>query len=194
MVFLILNLRRMRSASSGVSIIFLRRSLRPLRIWAWVRAKAARLLASAVSSSVPSASTMREEITVLYELSEVPQHMPLALLAKIPPIKQLSMDAGSGPIFLPNSARILLAPEPMMPGCRVMRSAPSPTRQLRQPLPMRTSTESDTACPERLVPAARKVTGTRMRSARPTSCTTSASSSTSTTILGIRRYTLASVP
>ena len=35
---------------------------------------------------------------------------------------------------------------------------------------------------------------TAMRSARPISCTTSASSSTSTTILGISRYTLASVP
>jgi hypothetical protein len=45
----------------------------------------------------------------------VPQHMPEALLAAMPPILQALIDAGSGPIFLPNGARRLTSP-PMMPG------------------------------------------------------------------------------
>jgi hypothetical protein len=49
--------------------------------------------------------------------------MPLALLARMPPILQLSMEAGSGPIFLPKGARVRLAWAPMMPGSRSMRRA-----------------------------------------------------------------------
>jgi hypothetical protein len=46
---------------------------------------AARLAASAVSSSVPSANMMRIDLRVWYEFWATPQHMPLELLAIMPP-------------------------------------------------------------------------------------------------------------
>ncbi|MPM32428.1 hypothetical protein SDC9_78990 [bioreactor metagenome] len=52
---------------------------------------------------------------VLYEFSEVPQHIPLALFAAIPPIIALSIEAGSGPIFLPYFDKYPFAWYPLMP-------------------------------------------------------------------------------
>ena len=52
-----------------------------------------------------------------------------------------------------------LAAAPITPGCSVMVSPPAPISQPRQLSPSITSTESLIACPERLVPAARNVTG-----------------------------------
>ncbi len=87
--------------------------------------------------------------------------MPLALLAAMPPIIAASIDAGSGPILRPSGASRRLAAAPMTPGCSVTVAASAPTAQPRQPSPSSTSTESVIAWPDRLVPAARKVTGVR---------------------------------
>ncbi|MNN39837.1 hypothetical protein D3C81_1538890 [compost metagenome] len=90
----------------------------------------------------------------------VPQHMPLALLATIPPILQALIEAGSGPILRPNGASQALAWAPITPGCRRI-CVPWP--RISRPFqlsPSTISTESLIAWPDRLVPAARKVTGT----------------------------------
>ena len=56
------------------------------------------------------------ESIVLYEFSEVPQHIPDALLAAIPPIIAALIEAGSGPIFLPYRASKAFARAPVIPG------------------------------------------------------------------------------
>jgi hypothetical protein len=119
----------------------------------------------------------------------VPQHIPLALLAAMPPIIAASIDAGSGPILRPNGASLRLAAAPMTPGCSaIVWSSPSPSiRQPRQLSPSSTSTESVTACPARLVPAARNVTGVPCFAASASSRTTSSSDSTTTASFGTRR-------
>ena len=81
----------------------------PSRSWPWVALKASLDSLLAVSSIVPSAKISLRSATVLYEFSLVPQHIPLALLAAIPPIIAESIEAGSGPIFLPYFARNVLA-------------------------------------------------------------------------------------
>ncbi len=58
-----------------------------------------------------------------------------------------------------NGASRRLATAPMTPGCSEIVCASSPTSMPRQPSPSITSTESVMAWPDRLVPAARKVTG-----------------------------------
>ena len=85
--------------------------------------------------------------------------MPLALLAAMPPIIAASIEAGSGPILRCIGASRRLATAPMTPGCSEIVQPPSPTRQPRQWSPSITSTESLIAWPDRLVPAARKVSG-----------------------------------
>jgi hypothetical protein len=113
--------------------------------------------------------------------------MPLALLATMPPILQALIEAGSGPILRPNGASQALACAPITPGCRRI-CVPWP--RISRPFqlsPSTISTESLIACPERLVPAARKVTGTRSRWASFSSVTTSSSDSTRITSFGISR-------
>ena len=113
--------------------------------------------------------------------------MPLALLAAMPPIIAESIDAGSGPILRPNGARRRLAMAPMTPGCSVMVSPPSPGVQPRQLSPSSTSTESLIACPDRLVPAARNVTGVCNRAQSASKRRSSSSLSMTTTIFGTSR-------
>ncbi len=89
--------------------------------------------------------------------------MPLALLATMPPILQALIEAGSGPILRPNGASQAFAWAPMTPGCRRICA---PSARISRPFqlsPRTSSTESLMAWPERLVPAARKVTGTCSR-------------------------------
>ncbi|MCY1460361.1 hypothetical protein D9M71_779140 [compost metagenome] len=117
----------------------------------------------------------------------VPQHMPLALLATMPPILQALIEAGSGPILRPKGASQALAWAPITPGCRRICW---PWWRISRPFqlsPSTISTESLMAWPDRLVPAARKVTGTRSRWASLSRATTSSSDSTRTTSLGISR-------
>ena len=113
--------------------------------------------------------------------------MPLELFAAMPPIIAESIDAGSGPILRRNGARRRLATAPMTPGCRTIVWPSSAGVQPRQWSPIRTSTESLIACPDRLVPAARKVTGVCSRAQCASSRTTSASLSTTTAIFGTSR-------
>ena len=90
--------------------------------------------------------------------------MPLALLAAMPPIIAASIDAGSGPILRPKRASRRFAAAPITPGCSVIGlPRPAPISQRRQLSPSSTSTESVIACPDRLVPAARNVTGVSRR-------------------------------
>ncbi len=113
--------------------------------------------------------------------------MPLALLATIPPILQALIEAGSGPILRPNGASQALAWAPMTPGCSLICSPWPRTSRPFQLSPSTIRTESLMAWPDKLVPAARKVMGTRSRWASLISPTTSSSDSTRTTSLGIRR-------
>ncbi len=113
--------------------------------------------------------------------------MPLALLAAMPPIIAASMLAGSGPILRPSGARRRFAAEPMTPGCRWMTAASADTRMPCQLSPNNTSTESLSACPDRLVPAARKVSGALNSAHKASKRCISDSSSTTTTSCGTRR-------
>ena len=113
--------------------------------------------------------------------------MPLALLAAMPPIIAESIDAGSGPILHPKRASWWLAAAPITPGCNVIVAASTPTSQWRQLSPSSTSTESVIAWPERLVPAARKVTGVASSVHAASSRITSCSLSTTTASCGISR-------
>jgi hypothetical protein len=113
--------------------------------------------------------------------------MPLALLAAIPPIMQWLIDAGSGPIFRRYGARRALASAPMTPGPSEIFS-PLPWRtQFRHPPASTTRTESVTAWPDRLVPAARNVTGMFKGAAVRRRCATSSGVFALTTIFGTRR-------
>ena len=87
------------------------------------------------------------------------QHIPLALLAAIPPIIAELMEAGSGPIFLPNGFKMSFALEPITPGSKAILSPFDSTLAPVQFPANKTRTESVIACPERLVPAALNVTG-----------------------------------
>src|SRR5215475_1153194 len=77
----------------------------------------------------------------------------------MPPIFAALMEAGSGPILRRYAARNRFASAPMIPGWSRIVSAPGLIDQSRHPSPSSARTESLIACPERLVPAARKVTG-----------------------------------
>jgi len=73
------------------------------------------------------------------------------------------------------------------PGCSEIVQPPSPTRQPRQLSPSITSTESLTAWPDRLVPAARKVSGVFSSWHSASRRTSSASLSMTTISSGTRR-------
>ncbi len=113
--------------------------------------------------------------------------MPLALFAAMPPIFAVSIDAGSGPILRAYGSRRRLASAPMTPGCSAIVAPSALGWQSRQPSPSTTSTESLIAWPDRLVPAARKVSGTRASRHKPSTRTSSVSSSTTTTSCGTSR-------
>ena len=113
--------------------------------------------------------------------------MPLALLAAMPPIIAASIDAGSGPILRPNGARRRLATAPITPGCSVMVLPSALGTQRCQSSVSITSTESLIAWPERLVPAARNVTGVACRAHRCRRRTSSASLAMTTTSCGTSR-------
>ncbi len=86
--------------------------------------------------------------------------MPLELLARMPPIMAAWSDAGSGPILARQAfSRALTAP-PTTPGPTRTFRPPSRTSTFRQSRDKSTRSPSVTACPDRLVPAARNVTGT----------------------------------
>ena len=105
----------------------------------------------------------------------------------MPPIMHAPIDAGSGPIFRPRGARTAFASAPMTPGSSTMRSPRSFTSRRFQPPASTSKIESVTAWPERLVPAARNVTGNPSRSARASRRTTSSSVRTFTTTFGTSR-------
>jgi hypothetical protein len=105
----------------------------------------------------------------------------------MPPIIAASIDAGSGPILRPKLASRRLAIAPITPGCSAIVSASVPMRHPRQLSPSSTSTESVIACPERLVPAARNVTGVPWPAHAASRRTTSSSLSTTTASAGTRR-------
>ena len=155
---------------------------------AWVRAKAARDSWSAVSSTVPSASTMRIERSVRSLLAWVPHFMPEALLATMPPTMADFFEAGSGVNTRWYGLRIWLTRSPMMPGWSAMAFASgSRIRYFSQNLPATRRMESEMACPDRLVPAARKVTGSPSSAAVWSTLTTSFSSAARTTTRGSMR-------
>ena len=89
----------------------------------------------------------------------MPQHIPLALLAITPPIVHAALEPGSGPSRKPWGLSTAFALARIVPG-RLRSTRPSSSTV--QPIQCRmTSTRmpSPWDCPERLVPAARKVTG-----------------------------------
>jgi hypothetical protein len=128
-----LNLRRIKADSSGSPCTRSASATTPLTSDACDLKNAARLSASAVSSTVPSASTTRMSRKVWYVFCDTPQHMPDELLATTPPTMQLSTELGSGPILywtgnLPLRwwlARRRLTSPKMRPGSTVMEE-PSP--------------------------------------------------------------------
>ena len=97
----------------------------------------------------------------------------------------LPMDAGSGGNTRPKGFSILFTLAPTMPGCRRMLPWSSDTLYFSQFLPATMRMESLTLCPEREVPAARKVNGSPFAEATATIRDTSPSSLARITILGV---------
>ena len=150
---------RIRSAKGLLARTASRNSMMRAIKSRWVWRNSSREVCEPVSSTVPSANTIRMERRVRYEFSLVP-FIPLALLATIPPIIAEPTEAGSGPILRPNGLRIWFKRAPTIPAWLRITAPLSSTSYFSQPCEASTSTESVDACPERLVPAARKVTGT----------------------------------
>ena len=105
---------------------------------------------------------------------------------------QALMEAGSGPILAPQERSTPFTWPPMIPGCTRTRRPPSSTSTPRQWRASSTRRPSVTACPERLVPAPRKVTGVPESWLKRSSSRTSSTVRGNTTAWGIRRYTEAS--
>mmetsp|Transcript_2069 Transcript_2069/g.5539 ORF Transcript_2069/g.5539 Transcript_2069/m.5539 type:complete len:270 (-) Transcript_2069:760-1569(-) len=127
-VHLMEYLRRMSAASSSSAWMRVARSTTPDTRCAWLFMNDALDASSAVSRTAPSSRTMRISLSVWYVFCDTPQHMPEELLAMIPPIMQLSMLLGSGPILYccscPHVRRCaassrLISP-PMRPGSTVI--------------------------------------------------------------------------
>ena len=95
----------------------------------------------------------------------MPQRMPPELLAITPPTVAMSVLAGSGPSLRPCGASTRLAWPSTVPG--LTRASAPPSSTATPPKWRRTSTRmpSPWPCPLRLVPPARKTTGTSL--ARP---------------------------
>ena len=152
-----------------------------------VTSNAARLTLSPVSSSVPSGRMIRAERRTLSLLAWVPQFMPEALFMTIPPTMALLTEAGSGANFRPKGANSSFTRCPIIPGCRVISLWSGDILYFSQCLPATMSMESLMACPDRLVPAARKVTGRLYKSASFSNREISSSPSERITICGMRR-------
>ena len=148
----------MRSANFSLAMTSSRSFFSPSTISGCTFRKASRESLEAVSRTVPSARIRRALTSILSELAWVPQLMPEALLATIPPTMQLPIEAGSGPKCRPKGARCWFTLAPTMPGCSVT-VVSSWYSHFSQCLPATTKMLSVMACPEREVPAARKVTG-----------------------------------
>ena len=99
MVHLMANFLRMSCTSCASACTRRARSEMPRSSAACVSLKLATLPASLVSSSVPSTITTRMSRSVWNVFCATPQHMPEELLETMPPIMQLSMEDGSGPIL-----------------------------------------------------------------------------------------------
>ena len=187
MTFLIEYLCRMRRVRASSPRTRSRSASTARRNSPWLREKSRRLASSPVSSSVPSASTSRAESSIRSLLACVPQFMPEALFITMPPAIALRIEAGSGGKRYPKGFSTSLIRAPTTPGWSRTARPPSSTSQRSQCLPATTSTESLTACPERLVPAARKVRGTSSRAAARMMRTISSSWAARTTICGTSR-------
>ena len=155
------------------------------KISGWDFLNASLLDWSAVSRIVPSAKTRRAEISSRSLFAHVPQLIPEALFIMMPPTIQLFMDAGSGPNFLPYLERKSFTFEPITPGCKLTVNPSSSVLILSQFFPATISTESLTDCPDRLVPAALKVTGTLLSEADLRILATCSSEDERITIFGI---------
>ena len=149
--------RRIRATRSGLARMASRILTMPVAISGDCAASVVSACGSAVSTMVPSGRTKRMESMVWYEFCAVPQHMPLALLATMPPTMQAIRDAGSGPIRRRYRRRTALARPPVIPGCTRRRAPSSSTVIPFQAREMSTRIPSVTAWPDRLVPAALKV-------------------------------------
>ena len=110
--------------------------------------------------------------------------MPEALLATMPPTMQLPIEAGSGPNRRSYRASIRLTRAPTRPGWRVMLSSSGWKVHFSQFFPATSSTLSERAWPDRLVPAARKVTERPSAKHRRSTSATSSSDSLRTTSCG----------
>jgi hypothetical protein len=119
----------------------------------------------------------------------VPQHIPLALLAAMPPIMAASIDAGVGADLAAERRQPAIRDRADHAGLQRDRARVSATRTPRQPSPSITSTESgDGLAREASFPAARKVTGVAAgRAQQARTRRRLASSSTTTTEPGTRR-------
>ncbi len=100
---------------------------------------------------------------------------------------QASIDAGSGPMRAPNGTSARFTRPPIAPGCTRTRRPSSSGSIVRQPWPTSTSRPSVIACPDRLVPAARNVTGMRDRRENAKSARTSSIDSGLRTARGTSR-------
>ena len=118
--FLMEYLRRMRSTSSLSAITRSRMSSMNLMNSGCDCLKASRLASSPVSSTVPSARTMRIDCIMRSLLAWVPQLIPLALLMTMPPTIAEFLLAGSGVKARLCRARILSTSLPTSPGCSLM--------------------------------------------------------------------------
>src|ERR1039458_6082562 len=110
--------------------------------------------------AVPEGRRNVRDSSVWYAFCATPQHIPLALFARMPPIVHVAIEAGSGPIFRPKGRRARFAWAPITPGwTRILAPFPSTVRP-RKPRAVSTRMPSVMDWPERLVPAERKTSGT----------------------------------
>ncbi len=116
-------------------------------------------VAKPVSYCAPLGSINFMLLSVWYELCATPQHIPEALLAKMPPIIAELIEAGSGPIFLLYFFSKLFTCPPIMPGCTFTKRPSSTGHAFRQNLLISTKIPSVILCPLRLVPAALNTSG-----------------------------------
>ena len=123
----------------------------------WVFLNSFLLVSQAVSNFVPSANISFIDFKVLYEFCEIPQHIPDALFAAIPPIIAAFILAGSGPIFFEYLASKPFTWAPVSAGSKLIKLASGAILNLLKFLDVTIKIESLIACPESEVPAALKV-------------------------------------
>ena len=111
--------------------------------------------------------------------------MPDELFATTPPSVQAPSLAGSGPSLRPWAARRALTCRIVAPGPTRTRAPSSSTSMRRKWRRVSARIPPVTACPERLVPPDRNVSGTPARLAAANSLPTSAASRGTTTACGV---------